>query len=65
MDFQILWPDRRRVSAAQINTWYDDAVANGEIEALSGDATDRDRALALDDAGLVTLQSPSKGTERS
>ncbi len=32
MTFEIVWPNHRWVSAAQIRVWYSDAVANGEAE---------------------------------
>ena len=54
--FQIIWPERRSVSTSQIEGWYDDAVANGEIDDdyLDAETVDR-KAAALDDAGIITL----------
>jgi len=56
LGFFILWPERRIVSADQIDTWYSDARANGELDD-DGSATDPlDQALALDRVGLITLK---------
>ena len=57
MDFLIIWPERRRVSAAIMRGWFDDAVANGDVEPITEDSVEADvaRAKSLDDAGLLTL----------
>ena len=52
---RIIWPEERWVSIEQILSWHRDAVANNEVD---GDADERDvrvAALALEDAGLITL----------
>lgn len=55
-DFYIVYPERRYVRASQIHTWYDDAVANGEIDQCYLNAkTHNEMAEALSDAGIITL----------
>jgi hypothetical protein len=57
MTFQIIHPERRTVTAAQIDSWYSDARANDELRD-DGSATDPyDQAMALQDAGVITLAS--------
>ena len=53
---RIIWPERRFVSAEQIESWFADAVANNEIapDRLSV-KTIREKAEALDDTGMITL----------
>lgn len=51
--FRIIWPDSKLVSAETITGWYSDAVANGDCDAGLTDVSDM--ALALDDAGLITI----------
>ncbi len=55
--YHILYPDNRNVSAEKIVGWYNDAVSNGEVDAIDGDPTlnVREAALALDDAGIISL----------
>lgn len=55
--YHILYPENRIVSAEKIVGWYQDAVSDGECEAIEGDPTLNVRlcALALDDAGLISL----------
>jgi hypothetical protein len=53
--FQIIWPERRTISAAQIELWYIDATANGDID--HDHFTVEAKAVALDDAGYITLGS--------
>jgi hypothetical protein len=56
--FYIIWPEKRFVAAGEIKTWYEDAVANGEIdseyEGLSDDEVEI-MADALHQAGAITL----------
>lgn len=52
--FEIVWPQKRWVSAAQIKVWYSDAVANGEAEETK--LTDVDKmARELSSIGVITL----------
>lgn len=53
--FKILWPETRFVTASKIEGWYEDAVANGEVDALDGLATTEEKATALHRSGLITL----------
>lgn len=50
---RIVWPEKRIVTEEQIATWYSDAVANGE--ATAGITDPLKQALALDDAGIITV----------
>lgn len=61
---RVIWPERRTVSDATVQSWYEDAVANGEIaeEYLGADTIKRMRQ-GLDDAGLVTFASDSDTDE--
>lgn len=64
--FLILYPDRRIISAMTINIWYSDAVANNEVAKEYFGIADTEpyqQALALHDAGIITLaarQGPSR-----
>jgi hypothetical protein len=52
----IIWPDRRLVSESQVWSWYEDAVANGQIAEEYLFAHDLETAKrALSDSGLVTF----------
>ena len=52
--FEIIWPEHRFVSEAQIRTWYADAVANGEAEET--DLRDPEKmARELSYIGTITL----------
>ncbi len=61
--FTIIWPDRRTLTAKQIETWYGDADANGELcpedvydhRELRRAPTPAEMAMALHSAGLITL----------
>ena len=52
--FNIIWPERRTVSAEQIDIWFADAVANGDAEESEVETT-QDKARFLDDLGYITL----------
>lgn len=52
--FFILWPEQRYVTAAQIETWYSDAIANEEVDDLTCE-TPADKAAELHHAGVITL----------
>jgi hypothetical protein len=52
--FKIIWPERKNVTASQIEIWYDDAVANKEVEDVDC-VTPADKAAELNHAGLITL----------
>lgn len=61
--FNVIWPERRRVSEEQICSWYDDAMANGELD--DGDyfeETVNQKAMALHRAGIVTLGHQTEAT---
>jgi hypothetical protein len=54
--FYVIWPDPRWVSEAQIRSWYDDAVADGDIAEeylFAHDVETMQRALS--DCGFVTF----------
>lgn len=53
--FSIIWPERRLVSAEQIENWFSDAVADGKVDVNQRGVCVEDRAYALHDAGLITL----------
>ncbi len=55
--FEIIWPERRWVSAATIDGWFSDAVANGDLsEEFATDVTNtEDKARELDSLGHITL----------
>lgn len=58
-DIYIIWPQKQWVKAAQIEVWFDDAVANEEIAEDRKDAyTISEKADALADAGIITRGSP-------
>ncbi len=59
----IVWPEKRFVPRATIETWYADAVANGDVK---GELTPnqgnphftlRLMGAELDDAGIITLSA--------
>lgn len=52
--FDIVWPEKAHVSADKLKLWYWDAVANGQCE--KGCRRLYDKALALHQAGLITLK---------
>jgi len=52
--FLIIWPERRVLTAEQIEVWFDDAVANDELIKDEAD-TIEDKAMALDSLGHITL----------
>lgn len=54
--YYLVWPERRYVSTATIRMWYSDAVVNRQVKA--GITNPDDMALALDDAGIITLGTP-------
>ncbi len=52
----IIWPERRWISAKQIESWFADGVTNNEIDPGYLHAkTTREMAAALSDAGIITL----------
>jgi hypothetical protein len=52
----IIWPGTpRHISDAQIETWFNDAVANGVIMPDEWPNTALDHAMALEDIGFITL----------
>jgi len=53
--FRILYPERRVVSAEKILTWYQDAVANGEVDDL-GAVSAIIAAQLLHEAGIITVE---------
>ena len=57
MKIRILYPEVKEVTAEQIIGWYQDAVENGEVTGtLNDERIDVETAaLALEDAGLITL----------
>ena len=54
--FLMIWPERRVLTAEQIEVWFDDAVANDELT-KDEDDTIEDKAMALDSLGRITLGS--------
>jgi len=54
--FLMIWPERRVLTAEQIEVWFDDAVANDELTKDEND-TIEDKAMALDSLGRITLGS--------
>jgi len=52
--FLMIWPERRVLTAEQIEVWFDDAVANDELTKDEND-TIEDKAMALDSLGRITL----------
>jgi len=58
----ILYPEKRWVPVEKISGWYHDAVANGEIDGNYVGFIDAEwsaQAMALSDAGLLTLGAGS------
>jgi len=55
-EFLMIWPERRVLTAEQIEVWFDDAVANDELT-KDEDDTIEDKAMALDSLGRITLGS--------
>ena len=55
MFYIILYPEKRRIRAHQIRVWYEDAVANGEVEDITLTETS-DMAMELHRAGIITLK---------
>lgn len=55
--YYLVYPEYRAVSAAKIVGWYEDSLADGDVE--PGRITTDSMALALQDAGLITLGSRS------
>lgn len=53
--FFILWPEVKSVSDKQIEVWFDDAVANGEIEFPEDGYNVEEKAKALHSNGVITL----------
>lgn len=51
--FYIVWPERRHVPETQIMLWYEDAIANGEVDGTAINPTDMARELHRE--GLITL----------
>lgn len=59
MVFKILWPQKRIISEQVIRDWYADALANDEIDSdFIGLDDPIQMALALNDAGTITLATP-------
>lgn len=60
--FEIIWPNRQKVSETQIHKWYEDARDNNELEIDEQDKPYNEtlcvhsRAKALHDAGIITLR---------
>ena len=58
-NFLIVYPEKRLVSEKDISLMYFDAVANNEVDEVDVDADNvYGMALALDDAGIITLSDP-------
>ena len=53
--FDIVWPEKVFLPADKLKLWYIDAAANGKCQ--PGLRRFYDKALALHDAGLITLKS--------
>lgn len=54
--FEIIWPEKRVLSAEKLMAWAEDAYANGEIDVRPINASEA--AEMLHQAGLITLRSP-------
>ena len=54
--FLMIWPERRVLTAEQIEVWFDDAVANDELTKDEADTVE-DKAMALHELGRITLGS--------
>jgi len=52
--FLMIWPERRVLTAEQIEIWFDDAVANDELTKDEDDSVE-DKAMALHELGRITL----------
>jgi hypothetical protein len=54
----ILWPEKRFVPKNIIRQWYEDAVANGEVDPLTPPLNDDMHAQAkvLASEGIITLR---------
>lgn len=57
--YRLIYPEACTVSAAKIDSGYSDAVANGDVE-FEGDLTTTEKAEALENAGLITLNRETK-----
>lgn len=55
--WKLLWPERRMVDDATIIGWAKDAVANGQLHSELDTSKALDCAQALDQAGLITLET--------
>ncbi len=56
MAYRIVYPEKRFVSDRQIEIWYADACANGEIDHAYLNTQDHwTMAQGLSDAGIITL----------
>lgn len=51
----VIWPSDQYVTGSQINAWYQDAIANGELSPLPGYPDSLEKARALHNEGLITL----------
>ena len=61
MIFNLVYPERRKVSHEQIIMWYYDAVYNDEISEEYLNAEDPlDMAHGLSDAGFITFDTPDE-----
>lgn len=57
---RIIYPENKLVTEDRILSWYNDAVEDGEIEPCDtspASITVHDAAMALDDAGIITLHA--------
>ena len=54
--FDIIWPGERTVPGKQIEVWYSDAVANGDIEEIKEPLTLFEKASALHEVGHIILK---------
>jgi hypothetical protein len=52
--FEIIWPEHKWVSAAQIKVWYEDACANCEADETELNDVE-EMARELDSIGHITL----------
>ncbi len=52
--YRLLYPENRIVTSDRIMLWYFDAIDNGEVEGEK-DVDAQTAALALEDAGIITL----------
>lgn len=65
MKFRLVFPEKRVVDSDVIAGWYSDAVANNEVDAVAGFVSVREKAAALDDAGLITVAEYDYGYDRN